>query len=69
MAEMTYIGWGAGTGHDQIKEYHRNSGDAGDVIKIKSGIGTGDVRWCAVAMATTYMFNYWAPPMMTVLER
>ena len=35
---------GAGTGHDQIKEYHRNSGDAGDVIKIKSGIGTGDVR-------------------------
>ena len=32
---------GAGTGHDAIREYSGNSGDAGDVIKIKEGIGTG----------------------------
>ena len=35
---------GAGTGHDAIREYSGNSGDAGDVIKIKEGIGTADVR-------------------------
>ncbi|WOV92031.1 MAG: calcium-binding protein [Candidatus Zeuxoniibacter abyssi] len=35
---------GAGTGHDQIEEHYRNGGDAGDVIKLKSGIGTGDIR-------------------------
>ena len=35
---------GVGTGHDAIREYSGNTGDAGDVIKIKSGIGTADIR-------------------------
>ncbi|WOV92030.1 MAG: hypothetical protein R1F54_05245 [Candidatus Zeuxoniibacter abyssi] len=35
---------GAGTGHDQIHEYYRNSGDAGDEIRIKSGIGVSDIH-------------------------
>ena len=35
---------GAGTGDDTIREYYNNSGDAGDVIKIKTGNGTADVR-------------------------
>ena len=60
---------GAGTGHDAIREYSGNSGDAGDVIKIKEGIGTADVAWCAVVMAIIYMFNYWASPMQTATER
>ena len=35
---------GAGTGDDTIREYYNNSGDAGDVIKIKTGNGTADIR-------------------------
>ena len=35
---------GYGTDHDTIREHHKNSGDAGDVIKIKEGIGTDDIR-------------------------
>ena len=35
---------GSGTGHDTIKEYDSNSGDANDVIKLKGGIGTEDIQ-------------------------
>ena len=35
---------GSGTGDDTIREYYNNSGDAGDVIKIKTGNGTADIR-------------------------
>ena len=35
---------GYGTDHDTIIEYDSNSGDANDVIKLKEGIGTNDVR-------------------------
>ena len=35
---------GYGTGHDTINEYDSNSGDAGDVIKLKEGIGREDVQ-------------------------
>ena len=35
---------GYGTDHDLIIEYYSNSGDANDVIKLKEGIGTNDVR-------------------------
>ena len=35
---------GYGTGYDTIREHYNNSGDANDVIKLKEGIGTEDVR-------------------------
>ena len=36
---------GAGTGHDQVHEYHKNTGgDSGDVIRLKKGIGTDAVQ-------------------------
>ena len=35
---------GVGTGFDTIKEYNGNSGDGGDVIKVKSGISESSVR-------------------------
>ena len=35
---------GVGTDHDTIFEHYKNGGDAGDVIKIKEGIGTDDIR-------------------------
>ena len=35
---------GYGTGHDTIREYDFNNGDANDVIKLKEGIGTEDVQ-------------------------
>ena len=40
--DIYYLSYG--TDHDTIAEHHNNSGDAGDVIKIKEGIGTDDVR-------------------------
>ena len=35
---------GVGTGNDVIQEYDSNTGDAGDEIRLKSGIGESDVR-------------------------
>ena len=35
---------GQGTDHDTIREHHGNGGDAGDEIRIKSGIGISDIR-------------------------
>ncbi len=35
---------GAGTGNDRIYEYYQNEGDAGDEIRVKSGIAVSSVR-------------------------
>ena len=45
---------GAGTGHDVICEYYHNTGDAGDEIRVKSGIAVSSVTLERVGVGTSY---------------
>ena len=45
---------GAGTGHDAIREHANNSGDAGDEIRLKSGIAVSSVTLERVGVGVSY---------------
>ena len=50
---------GLGTGDDTIQEHYNNSGDTGDEIRIKSGIGVSDVRLARRRYSDDGEYNYY----------
>ena len=69
LAEMMYIGWAWGRVMTPYKKHYNNSGDTGDEIRIKSGIGVSDVRLARRRYSDDGEYNYYYDHLIIELYR